>query len=273
MNADELVSALVDDGADPPIEPPRDAVAQRLFIHGLLASRGASPEVAVRRALHAIRPRTWRRVGSVAASILLVAGLLLLMLQGDALPEAEAVMERVQASMREPVDRHFVAVVTENGRHVRTNDWYCRGDLWTMRHDGRIGESWFGGDGRAVWWLTPRGVVRRWDDLGAFREAAKGIDPTLPYANLSRALQELSRDTTLATVGREGDRVRIRAVRKTAGPGIRAAELWADEASGVLDRVELLFEFENRDARLHVLTRVETPARDERFYQPEGHAR
>jgi hypothetical protein len=198
-----------------------------------------------------------------------------LLLTGDSLPTAEAMIERMDRSFQASVDRHYVVHVVEEGREgvLRTNDWYFRADRWACRMSGPLGRSyWAGGVGGRVWWVPPVGAPREWTEMPAFLRTASGVEPGLPYANLRRAVQELRRGFAVTVDGREANAVRVRARREGSGP-LRGVELLAEEDSGVVSAGELRFEFEGSRIRLHRFTLADQEPRGDAFYTLGGHAR
>src|SRR5436190_1960912 len=113
VSCDEATLALLEEGRPAEIpEAARPRVAQQLFIHALLAERAASPgtEALLRKTLARLgEPAVGRRrFSSAAAAAVIVAAFGGLLLTGDSLPTAEAMIERMDRSFQASVDRHYV---------------------------------------------------------------------------------------------------------------------------------------------------------------------
>jgi hypothetical protein len=262
VNADELVSAIVDDGAEPAIPAEeREAVAQRLFLHGLLLA-AHRPAPAMRR---------WKLPAASAAAAVLVMGLVLYLAR-DTMPAADATVERARKALEG--DQHYVSQVylDDEPQFPRPFHWYIRADRWALSTERPMGTHWFGGDAETVWWVSPRGAHL---ELPKSRlpELPAELDPTLLHGNLYDALSEM-RTFTLSTVAREGGRIHVRGVRRDpTDRGPKQVDLWCDEATGRAMKAELLFEPPNRPPRKHVLEYVDSDRRPDDFYRPSGHRR
>lgn len=260
MTPDEIVSAIVDDGADPEIPPEaRDAVARRLFIHGLLCAAHA-PVPAMR--------RRWKlpALSAAAAAVLLGVGLLVFF-ERETVPSADALVDRARRALES--DQHYASRVYVNGEPVqpRPLHWYVRADRWTLSVERPLGTHWFGGDRENMWWLPPRGPSlefpkSRLPDLPA------DLDPTLLAGNLYDALAD-AKSYAFTTVGPENGLVHVQGVRRE-GPGPRQVDLWIEPHSGRAQKAELTFD---APARRHVWEYVDSNPRPDEFYRPAGHRR
>jgi hypothetical protein len=270
MNADDAVSAIAD--GDGPVDlsgADRAAIAQRLFVHALLRERASrsSLEDVVAQSLARLRPRPWwRRVAAAAAVLVVPAALALLLLSDRALPAAEAVVDKIERALAQPVDRHYRIRSLSDDGSVRVRQIWFRADRWALSREGPLGTHWAGGNASSVWWVTPRGAVREFPDLPSLWRAMRESEADGAYATLARAMQDLRTGFELRTVAREGTLVRIQATATQTRTAIRSAVLVAEEETGVLRRAELVM-----DSRTHVLEMVDSDPQPDAHYQPAGH--
>ena len=260
MNADETVSALLDDAAAAEVDPAaRAEVAQRLFLHGMLRATYDRADIGRR-----VRPRRrgWLRGALSAAAVVLVAALGLFLL-GEGATSAEAVVARAQESL-ERGDVHFRGTLGEMPVEL-----YVRKDRWTLSLQRPLGLFWIGGGPDRMWLATP---VGRWFEINQARPLPGDLDPTLLQANLYDALRQM-RTFDLGKAEREtlGGRrvVRVRGSRPGVRPGaLQQVELWADEPTGRIVRVELRIQPPGGNQRRLTLDFADADPRPADFYEP-----
>lgn len=280
LEADEISSAILDEGGHPEIDPTlRAAVAQRLFIHGLLLEYHgrASLDSLVSNAFGRRRSRrkTWMGWGSLAAGILF-GFLAFALLTGDSVPSAEASVDRLIRTLELPGDLHYAGhLYTGDGADSTLRqelDFYLRRSKWAVTVQRPLGLFRVVGEGQKVWIVTPFHRVLEIPRTGAF--LPQDLDPALLAGNLLETLHEIRAGFTFSPVMRETLRdkpvLHIRGMRPEQTPGLRQADLWMEQESGRCIRAELRSEPKGLPARRLVLEHVDSDPRGDALFLLPG---
>lgn len=230
-----------------------DATAREARVQSLLeridAERAAATAPADRRA---------GRVQFLVAAVLLLAVGLFAVLP-ERLPTAAAAVQRAVAQLARDVDqryrlemqgegpagsdrlRHEFELVTRPGMRLRVAGKLALGTF-------TLGEFELGCDGTEFWIRGANGLLRRSAPVARRGELAPGIADFLDvgYLDVHALVRQLPEDFEVAVVGSEagpaGERLlHLQAERQRSGrqPLLRKADLWCDEATGMVVRIEI----------------------------------
>jgi hypothetical protein len=261
------------DGSEPTewTVPPGSApwLAGQRYVHGLLRALYSADATAREARVQTLLERIGaeraapaaRRGGRVqflvAAVVLLAVGLYAVL--PEQLPTAAAAVQKAVAHLARDVDQRYRLEM--QGEGPNGND-RLRHDFELMTRPGMrlriagklalgtftLGEFELGCDGEEFWIRSANGLLRRSVPVAQRGELAPGIADFLDvgYLDVHALVRRLPEDFEVAVVGSEagadGNRVlHLQAERQLSGrqPVLRKAELWCDEATGMVVRIEL----------------------------------
>lgn len=220
-----------------------------------------------------------------AAAVLLSAIALWSWLPAE-LPTVEAAVQRAAAALGGNVDRAFTLVVeVDNARgQVRTHEFTftsrpgmrCVGE-GKLQFGAREIAIRFGCDGELIWFRAPNGTMQGSEPLAKADKllATMGGVLDVGYLDVQALIAKLPANFPLHTVERRVDpRTGRRLVRIATEPGAAAARLrsaWLeyDEATGIVEQLEIVAEGRNGTTRRVTFThRGTVPAGDVDYRRP-----
>lgn len=273
----ELDDTLADGAAPAEVpDQAKPWLGEQRYVHGLLralhTADAQARESRIERVLAAIdaeadagddadadagamaRPSRWRQLAFAAAAVLLALLGVWASLPAS-LPTAAAAVERAVAELARDVDRRYVCRVEigeDSARPIEhTFTLVARSGL-RFRIDGRLGfagapfgEFRIGCDGEELWVVSANGMFRRAAPLAERERLMTGLAELLDpgYLDVHDLVRKLPESFDLQVVGREAgidgrELLRIVASQRGAvAPRFEHAELWCDEASGMVVRV------------------------------------
>jgi hypothetical protein len=242
-----------------------DWIADQRFVHGLLRAMHSADAQAREARVASIlgriaqKPRhNWRHV---AAAALLLSALTVPLVLADELPEARAAVLRGAALLADGGDRRFrvettgldpqradtvqqsFELVARPGMHFVITGALTMGPI-------HFADMRFGCDGQQFWFHSSGGseAVRRSGPLDEAPALLRGIGNVLDLGLLDvhRMVQQLPHDFALRAEGRTVDAeqrqlVHVEATGGPRRPGFRLhrADLWCDEATGMIVKLEV----------------------------------
>lgn len=240
-------------------------LAEQRLLHGLLRSLHTADAGAREGRVAAVMALVDREVSPsrarwaiVAAAALVLASIGTWLALPDRLPTAEAAMSRAVAELARDVDRRYrleLEMVGANGKEaMRTQFALVTRPGSRFRVEGKIafggfqlGEIRIGCDGQELWVLPANGAFRRASPLAEKERLMRGFGDVLDlgYLDVHDLVAKLPVDLDLHVVAREqgedGRRLlHIEARRKEIGRGhLRSAQLWCDDETGMVTRIEV----------------------------------
>lgn len=254
-------------------------VAEQRFVHGLLRAEAtadaASREARVvaileridaeraaaasrgRKVVPSLAERSSRWTFWLAATLLASLGLWAVL--PERLPTAEAAVQRAVERLARDADllygleatiesadgrerlHHRFALTTRPGMRMRVAGTLTFGTF-------ALGEFELGCDGEEFWLRSANGLLKRSAPIGDRQDLAPGLGDMvdLGYLDVHELVRRLPEDFEIAVVGKEQaadgrSLLRLQAQDHKAGrsPALGRAELWCDEATGMVVRLEV----------------------------------
>lgn len=292
----EFDDTLDEPAREQPVPPAaKPWIAEQQIVHGLLRhmhnadARARESRVQGILAVLPARPGAQRHRLLVAAAALLLAVFGYWLLQGrQPMSSAEAAVVRAAGLLGQDVDRRFALSVHEgkdrgDGRAIVSFEMTTRPGMHFLLVGGReglvarFGPFRVGCDGSEVWLRMPDARMQTMAvplDQASQLLAMAGDVLDLGYLDLQALMQRLPEGFELATVGTDagehGERLQhIRAVQLPdhMQERVKSVELWCDEDSGMVTRIEIDTTPPRRGSRSIVLQYQGTVEVDATIYQ------
>jgi hypothetical protein len=279
LDGDEVATVAATDRHQP------RALAEQLFVHGVLSHLLADGDRAVERGITGAmatidrRRRRWPLVAMMALAAAVAAVTLLLWPRGEPRSELLAAAERLASVAAQDVDRSYHITATSADRPQRTGRITLRGSSrFVVSIDGPLNAVTLGFDGSESWLVPPfpRLPVRRSPGIGRARESLAGGEVRLPFVQLAELLSTLTRDHELLPLpAADAAALEFEAIpglgagRSGAGPTVRVRA----QANGVVARLELTWDPVDPVSGMErvVLTLIDEERRSDDFYRHAAH--
>lgn len=163
--------------------------------------------------------------------------------------QAMAAIQHATEAARLPIDRQYALTLQLGSkgeiRTVLANLYVRGGDHFVLKHSGKAGTLWIGGNDRTVWLIPPIGPAFIARDPRRLNEWMSERDLPLSFLRITSLLAQLSTDCRLDLLEDErlpaplpGDYRHIRATRRNPLGVLPATiDLWVDHETGLVRRV------------------------------------